>query len=223
MSSRAATRRVDHAIYLISVRPARPRASPVNGEPSRAQWTAPFPPQSRSPAMLGGVAGRRLRHLALRAIILSGKGDHMRAIRTKVARIERTRRAESDADRRQHWLLSHRICACLVAHQPGMDRVRPEHTDPETFRDIQETLAWARGDYEEAERLADLNPDKHVPPPPGTPWAERMRLAREALDQTFEIATDRTERVRAAVKVANEGVPASGTRVRSRSDWPAAS
>lgn len=126
----------------------------------------------------------------------------MRAIRTKVARIERAQgqaRAKSDA---QHHRLMHLICGALVREQAGIDNVRPEHTDPETYRDIQETLAWARGDYAEAERLADLNPDKHVPSPPGTPWAERMLLAREALDRTFEDAGDRTERVRAAVAAA---------------------
>lgn len=126
----------------------------------------------------------------------------MRALKSKVAKMERVRRGESEADRRHHLLLEHRICACLVVHQPDMARVRPEHTDSETYRDIQETLAWARGDYAEAERLADLNPDKHAPPPPGTPWAERMRLAREALDRTFENAGDKTERVRAAVAAA---------------------
>lgn len=126
----------------------------------------------------------------------------MRSLKSKVAKMERVRHGESEADRRHDNLLHHRLCACLVAHQPGMVHVRPEHTDPETYRDIQETLAWARGDYAEAERLADLNPDKHVPPPPGTPWEERMRLAREALDSTFEQAGERTERVKAAVEAA---------------------
>lgn len=126
----------------------------------------------------------------------------MRSLKSKVVKMERERHGESEAHRRHDNLLHHRLCACLLAHQPDMTRVRPEHTDPETYRDIQETLAWARGDYAAAERLADLNPDKHVPPPPGTPWAEQMRLAREALDRTFAEAGDRTERVRAAVAAA---------------------
>jgi hypothetical protein len=124
----------------------------------------------------------------------------MRALKSKVAKIERARHGESEADRRHHWILNNRLCACLVAHQPGLEQVRPEHTDPETYRDIQETLAWARGDYAEAERLADLNPDKHVPPPQGTPWEEQMRLAREALDRTLGDGGDKTERVRTAVE-----------------------
>ncbi|MCW5769486.1 MAG: hypothetical protein KIT19_12465 [Phycisphaeraceae bacterium] len=129
----------------------------------------------------------------------------MRSIRTKVARIERARREASDASLRGDWLLNHRTCACLVASTPGIERVRPEHTDPETYLDIQETLAWARGDYAEAERLADLNPDKHVPSPPGTPWEEQMRLAREALDRCADEAHDRTKRVRAAIEAEGRG------------------
>ena len=124
----------------------------------------------------------------------------MRAIRTKVTRMERARREAADASRKGDWLLNHRTCACVVAHQPGMALVRPEHTDPETYRDIQETLAWARGDYAEAERLHALDPNKHIPPPPGTPWEERMRLAREALDRCADEAHDSTERVRRAIE-----------------------
>ncbi|MBX3316696.1 MAG: hypothetical protein KF902_07520 [Phycisphaeraceae bacterium] len=126
----------------------------------------------------------------------------MRAIRTKVTRMERAARVKEDAARRGDWLLNHRMCACMVARTPGIERVRPEHTDPETFRDIQETLAWARGDYAEAERLHALDPNKHVPPPPGTPWEERMRLAREALDRCTDEAHDSTERVRRAIEAA---------------------
>ncbi len=133
----------------------------------------------------------------------------MRALKSKVAKMEQKKQVASEDDRRHHRFLQNRMCALLVHRQPGMARVRPEHTDTETYRDIQETLAWARGDYAEAERLADLNPDKHVPPPPGTPWAEWMRLAREALDRCAGEATERTERMRAAVEaVAAAGVGA---------------
>ncbi len=123
----------------------------------------------------------------------------MRSLKSKVAKMEQARRVESEAGRDDHRRMMHMLNGALVAHQPGLDRVRPEHTDPETYRDIQETLAWARGNFAEAERLHDLDPHKHVPPPPGTPWEEQMRLAREALDRTFEDAGDRTERVRAAI------------------------
>ena len=124
----------------------------------------------------------------------------MRAIRTKVTRMERTTRDKEDATLRGDWLLNHRDRALVVAYTPGIERVRPEHTDPETYQDIQETLAWARGDYAEAERLHALDPKKHVPPPPDTPWEQQMLLAREVLDRTFEYAGDRTERVKAAVE-----------------------
>ncbi len=123
----------------------------------------------------------------------------MRALKSKVAKMEQTRRAKSEAGRDDHRRMMQLINAAMVAHEPGLDQVRPEHTDPETYRDIQETLAWARGEYAEAERLRDLNPDKHVPLPPGTPWEEQMRLARLALDRTFEDAGGKTERVTAAI------------------------
>ncbi len=127
----------------------------------------------------------------------------MRALKSKVARMERARRVESDADRDDHRRLMHTLNATLVSGTPGLDRVRPEHTDAETYRDIQETLAWARGDYAEAERLHGLDPNRHVPPPPGTPWEERMRLAREALDRCGDDAHERNERVRAAIEAAS--------------------
>lgn len=133
----------------------------------------------------------------------------MRALKSKVAKMERARRVESEAGRDDHRRMMHMLNAAMVAHQPGLEQVGPEHTDPETYRDIQETLAWARGDHAEAERLRDLDPDKYVPPPPGTPWEEQMRLAREALDRTTENAGDKTERVRAAIETANEGLRAS--------------
>jgi hypothetical protein len=133
----------------------------------------------------------------------------MRALKSKVAKMEQARRVESEAGRDDHRRMMHMLNAAMVAHQPGLDQVRPEHTDPETYRDIQETLAWARGDFAEAERLRDLDPDKHVPPPPGTPWEEQMRLAREALDRCADDAHERAQRVMAAVDAACEpaGVP----------------
>ncbi len=123
----------------------------------------------------------------------------MRSLRTKVGRIEAARRQVSVKSKAHHHRLMQLINGSLVREQLGIDRVRPEHTDPETYRDIQETLAWARGDYAEAERLRELDPNKHVPPPPGTPWEEQMRMAREALDRTFEDPCDKTESVRAAI------------------------
>jgi hypothetical protein len=133
----------------------------------------------------------------------------MRALKSKVAKMEQARQVESEAGRDDHRRMMHTLNATLAAGTPGLDRVRPEHTDAETYRDIQKTLAWARGDYAEAERLAGLDPDKHVPPPPGTPWEDQVRLGREALDRTLKDAGDRTERVRAALHAANDGPLAS--------------
>jgi hypothetical protein len=126
----------------------------------------------------------------------------MRALKSKVAKMEQARRVESEAGRDDHRRMMHMLSSALVAHQQGLEQVGPEHTDPETYRDIQESLAWARGDFAEAERLRDRDPDKHVPPPPGTPWEEQMRLAREALDRTFEDAGTKTKRITAAIKAA---------------------
>lgn len=107
-----------------------------------------------------------------------------------------------DAESRAHDnMLTQKMCALFVAREPGMALVKPEHTDAETYRHIQETLAWTRGDLIEAERLRDLDPNKHVPPP-GTPWEEQMRLTREALDATADEAHDQTKRVAAAVRAA---------------------
>ncbi|MCW5769951.1 MAG: hypothetical protein KIT19_14845 [Phycisphaeraceae bacterium] len=126
----------------------------------------------------------------------------MRSLRSRLNRIERQSQRDDAESRAQDRVLMQQICALLAHGQPGMALVKPEHTDAETYRHIQETLAWARGDFREAERLADLNPSKHVPPPPGTPWEEQMRLAREALDATADEAHDRTKRVAAAVRAA---------------------
>ncbi|MBX3366937.1 MAG: hypothetical protein KF912_06435 [Phycisphaeraceae bacterium] len=129
----------------------------------------------------------------------------MRSLRSRLTRMERQSQRDDAESRAHDNMLTHRICALKAAREPGLALVRPEHTDGETYRHIQETLAWARGDFREAERLADLNPNKHVPPPPGTPWEEQMRLAREALDATADEAHDQTKRVAAAVRAATGG------------------
>ncbi len=126
----------------------------------------------------------------------------MRSLRSRLTRMEERAKRDENASRAHDRLLSHRIGALIVFKEPGLAQVRPEHTDGETYRRIQETLAWARGDFREAERLADLDPNKPVAPPPGTSWEEQMRLAREALDATFREAGDETERVNAAVRAA---------------------
>jgi hypothetical protein len=69
----------------------------------------------------------------------------MRAIRSRIPRIERERHEEAAEDKTQHHRLMHLICGALVREQAGIDNVRAEHTEPETYRDIQETLAWAWG------------------------------------------------------------------------------
>lgn len=123
----------------------------------------------------------------------------MRALKSKVAKMEQTRRMESEAGRDDHRRMMHMLNGALVAHQPVLEQVGAQHTDSETYRDIQETLAWARGDYAEAERLRDLDPDKHIPPPLGTPWDEQMRTAREGLGRCADESQRKTERVREAV------------------------
>lgn len=65
----------------------------------------------------------------------------MRAPKSKVAKMEQARRAESEAGRDDHRRIINTLNAALVAHQPGLEQVRPKHTDPETYRDIQETHA----------------------------------------------------------------------------------
>lgn len=123
----------------------------------------------------------------------------MRAIRSRITRIERKRQHEASEDKTQHYKLMQLINRCPVREMPGLEWVRPEHTDLETCRDIQEKLAWARGEFAEAERLRDLDPGKHVPPKPGTPGEERLRAARNVLERSADRAPKRIERARAAV------------------------
>lgn len=55
----------------------------------------------------------------------------MRALRSKVAKMEQARRAESEAGRDDHRRMMHMLNGAMVAHQPGLDQVRPEHADPD--------------------------------------------------------------------------------------------
>ncbi|MBX3361125.1 MAG: hypothetical protein KF705_06755 [Phycisphaeraceae bacterium] len=128
----------------------------------------------------------------------------MRSLRSRLTRMERQSQRDDAESRAHDNMLTHRICALKAAREPGLALVRPEHTDGETYRHIQETLAWARGDFREAERLADLNPNKHVPPPPGTPWEEQMRLGAGGADATADELLTRPERA-AAVRAATGG------------------
>jgi hypothetical protein len=63
-----------------------------------------------------------------------------------------------------------------------MALVRPDQSDPATYRRIQIRLAHARGDLAEARRVESQDPGRPLPPLPGTPWPERMRLASDAID-----------------------------------------
>jgi hypothetical protein len=76
----------------------------------------------------------------------------MRSISGRVGKIEAARRDKRAQQEFKSYRLMQMICRCQVRESPGIERVRPEHTDPETYCDIQETLAWARGDYAQADR-----------------------------------------------------------------------
>jgi superfamily II DNA or RNA helicase len=55
----------------------------------------------------------------------------MRALKSNVAKMEQARRTESYVGREDHRRMMQMLNAAMVAHQPGLDQVRPEHTDPE--------------------------------------------------------------------------------------------
>jgi hypothetical protein len=55
-------------------------------------------------------------------------------------------------------MLMSTICRAQVARQPEIALVTAEDADPETYRYMRETVAWARSDHAEAERLRALAP-----------------------------------------------------------------
>lgn len=71
----------------------------------------------------------------------------------RVSRLERGRRAAGAAIRGQNRFLMATLGQAMLDAQPGLALVEPGDTDPATYRDIQITLAQARGDHATAERL----------------------------------------------------------------------
>jgi hypothetical protein len=105
----------------------------------------------------------------------------MASLHARLARIERaSREAAEDLGSPEP---ERQIATLLLHRHPEMALMRPDQTDPANYRRIQTRLAHARGDHAEALRLERLDPDRPLPPPPGTPWEEQLRLAKEALDR----------------------------------------
>jgi hypothetical protein len=50
----------------------------------------------------------------------------MQALKSKVAKMERARHGESEADRRHRWSLNNRLCACLATSRPWTHECRTQ-------------------------------------------------------------------------------------------------
>lgn len=94
----------------------------------------------------------------------------MPRLATRLSRVECINRQRSETARAAGRALNVRLACAHLACQPDLELVRAKDTDPETFRSILETLAWARQDYAEAGRLAALKPPPEPRQPP--PWAK---------------------------------------------------
>ncbi|MCC6678144.1 MAG: hypothetical protein IT436_13465 [Phycisphaerales bacterium] len=76
----------------------------------------------------------------------------------RVLKIERERREARAAARESRRELLRLIAGCEVRHRPDLALVEPSDTDPATYRDVQATLALARGDFAQAERFEAQRP-----------------------------------------------------------------
>lgn len=78
----------------------------------------------------------------------------------RVGRMERAKRLQQEQESSQ-WLIN-KLNRMIVRDEPDLVLVEPCDTDPETYLEIAETVASARGDNAEVERLRALR--KPEPP-----------------------------------------------------------
>ena len=94
----------------------------------------------------------------------------MSNLRQRLARMEREQEAherssgqrDSGSDRARRALAGHRLC-----QYPDIAEVKEGDTDPATFAEIQELLAWSKGNGPEAEYW-QREADKHRPAKPSS-------------------------------------------------------
>lgn len=150
----------------------------------------------------------------------------MRATAARLRQLERSiDRSHPKPDSRGNWHLYRLFAISALADEPDLALVRREDADDdETFRDIQETLAWARGDCETAARLqaATLRvgptTDELVESCGGDRRAAAEKMIRECLSpETVDrsIRARRTAVERARARVAGAEGAAAGAVLRN--------
>jgi hypothetical protein len=78
-----------------------------------------------------------------------------------------------------------RLARFRVSLEPDLHLVTAEDADPEMFRSIQETLAFAAGDMREGARLAMLRPEVRLAPLPGETPIEALRRTIDQADKDY--------------------------------------
>lgn len=129
----------------------------------------------------------------------------------RVREMERSIGEKDRSNRHSSDKLRRLIAGAMVVHQPDLKLVEPCDTDPETYRDIAETVALARYDFEEADRLKAMQPVSPRKPPLRTSdgkydWrANTQRM----LDEVSADARNATERHNSAIAAARKrlGMP----------------
>lgn len=122
----------------------------------------------------------------------------MRTVQARIDRIERKAAEVRREDRAGDRALMSALCRAQLARQPEIAKVAAADTDPETFRHVREALAYARGDFAEAERLRALAPrddafDRVLAEEGGDHGRALARLTREKppLDRAREAGLER--------------------------------
>ena len=131
----------------------------------------------------------------------------MSNLRQRLARMEREQEAHERSSGQRDSGSDH-VHMALAGYQlsmyPGIAEVKEDDTDPATFAEIQELLAWSKGNGPEAEHWQQ-EADKHRPTlPPSMPLKRLLGIARDTSTEygrwhksqreRFEKAIDRAKR-----------------------------
>lgn len=133
----------------------------------------------------------------------------MKRSSNRIAKLETQVARRWKTEYRGNRALDVRLACAMLACEPGLALVAACDTDAETYREIEETRAFARRDYQSAERLAAARP-KCQPLPAGASREETRRIYAAALD-----VSDVAERHEQAILAARARLGITADRRRS--------
>lgn len=150
----------------------------------------------------------------------------MRQIHTRLARLEAAAAKQTTASRDGNNTLFGLIGAAMLANQPELAFIQPADTDEVTMNAVWATLAWARRDFPEAQRLdalAPREPDRYDDPV-REEAGDKIRAFSRLMNEVTPQRQHRQETMETALSKGRTRMAAAGVETRRpRPVWSSSS